>query len=423
MILKTYGHATLSFEKMGVPALITDPWLIGSCYWRSWWLQHYPSNEDLLILSKAKNIFLTHEHWDHAHFPTLKKYFLGKKILIPELNSKRLKNSLKENFDVEEIKSNKWFKVGDINYISVPLYNDDSILLFEYQGYLICNMNDSKATPQIIKRIYELKKEKKLNLILLQSYAPASINNSFRRQDYKKVSIKSKKDYVKYIMNTSNKLDAEYFVPFASQATFSRPDSIWANEFKVSWEELYKMWGVKTKLLKSYIKFDLDNHQYDTYVDRYLKSENMDRLGNLKYQNNINKKFDLMDLKYFSKICKSVKYILFLIYPLGINFYLSGNYYKYNFLKEEIIKLKIQPKSYLEMPINEFIESIKNCQFTDLGTSFVMKIFINSKINIIQTYLFFIFLTFSEKGYFSNFKNFIMQIKLVISNFFPKKLY
>ena len=291
MILKTYGHATLSFEKMGVPALITDPWLIGSCYWRSWWLQHYPSNEDLLILSKAKNIFLTHEHWDHAHFPTLKKYFLGKKILIPELNSKRLKNSLKENFDVEEIKSNKWFKVGDINYISVPLYNDDSILLFEYQGYLICNMNDSKATPQIIKRIYELKKEKKLNLILLQSYAPASINNSFRRQDYKKVSIKSKKDYVKYIMNTSNKLNAEYFVPFASQATFSRPDSIWANEFKVSWEELYKMWGVKTKLLKSYIKFDLDNHQYDTYVDRYLKSENMDRLGNLKYQNNIKYRF------------------------------------------------------------------------------------------------------------------------------------
>ena len=58
MILKTYGHATLSFEKMGVPTLITDPWLIGSCYWRSWWLQHYPSNEDLLTLSKSKNIFL-----------------------------------------------------------------------------------------------------------------------------------------------------------------------------------------------------------------------------------------------------------------------------------------------------------------------------------------------------------------------------
>ena len=112
-----------------------------------------------------------------------------------------------------------------------------------------------------------------------------------------------------------------------------------------------------------------------------------------------------------------------MIYPLGINFFLSGNYYKYNFLNEKTVKLKIKPKGYLEMPINEFIESIKNFQFTDLGTSFVMKIFIDSKINIIQTYLFFIFLTFSEKGYFSNIKNFIKQIKLVISNFFPKKLY
>ena len=52
MILKSYGHATLSLEQFGKPILITDPWLIGSCYWRSWWLQHYPSEEELAILKK-----------------------------------------------------------------------------------------------------------------------------------------------------------------------------------------------------------------------------------------------------------------------------------------------------------------------------------------------------------------------------------
>jgi hypothetical protein len=31
MILKTYGHATLSFEVDEKIFLITDPWLIGSC--------------------------------------------------------------------------------------------------------------------------------------------------------------------------------------------------------------------------------------------------------------------------------------------------------------------------------------------------------------------------------------------------------
>ena len=76
MILKTYGHATLSFELDEKPFLITDPWLIGSCYWRSWWLQHYPNQKDLAVLKNADTIFLTHEHWDHAHFPTLKKLII-----------------------------------------------------------------------------------------------------------------------------------------------------------------------------------------------------------------------------------------------------------------------------------------------------------------------------------------------------------
>ena len=75
------------------------------------------------------------------------------------------------------------------------------------------------------------------------------------------------------------------------------------------------------------------------------------------------------------------------------------------------------------MPVNEFIESNKNFQFTDLGTSFVMKIHVNSKLNIIQTYLLFIFLTFSEKGYFSNYKNLLKQISLIWKNFFPKKIF
>ena len=71
----------------------------------------------------------------------------------------------------------------------------------------------------------------------MQSYAPASINNSFRRVNSKKIILKSKK-IIKYVMKVSKKLNAKYFIPFASQAIFSRPDSKWANEFKISWNDL-----------------------------------------------------------------------------------------------------------------------------------------------------------------------------------------
>ena len=52
---------------------------------------------------------------------------------------------------------------------------------------------------------------------------------------------------------------------------FSRPDSKWANEFKISWNDLNNIWNVSTQnYLKSYINFDLKNEVYDTYVNKYI---------------------------------------------------------------------------------------------------------------------------------------------------------
>ena len=151
------------------------------------------------------------KHWDqYAHFPTLRKYFLKKKLFIPTFNSKKtLSDTLEKNFQVQNATPNKWFNISDISYMSIPLYNDDSMLLFRYDNYLICNINDSKPTPQIIDQILTYKKLNKLDIILMQSYAPASINNSFRRVNFKKIILKSKEDYVKYVMKVSKKLNAK----------------------------------------------------------------------------------------------------------------------------------------------------------------------------------------------------------------------
>ncbi len=35
------GHACLYIET-GAERILVDPWLSGSCYWRSWW--HFPPN-------------------------------------------------------------------------------------------------------------------------------------------------------------------------------------------------------------------------------------------------------------------------------------------------------------------------------------------------------------------------------------------
>ena len=48
LMLRTLGHACLALYRHGeTPLLITDPWLVGSVYWRSWWLQNYPTAEEV----------------------------------------------------------------------------------------------------------------------------------------------------------------------------------------------------------------------------------------------------------------------------------------------------------------------------------------------------------------------------------------
>jgi hypothetical protein len=425
MILKTYGHASLSFqnEKSDKIYLITDPWLIGSCYWRSWWLQNYPNQNELNILAKSESVFLTHEHWDHAHFPTLKKFFSNKKIYIPELNSKRLKNTLENNFKAEEINPFKWKNINNISYLSIPLYNDDSILLFKYGKYLICNINDSKPTPQIIKRIKEVKRDNRLKLILLQSYAPASIVNSFRNSSSSTISIKGKMDYLNYVQKNCRELNAEYFIPFASQAVYSRPDSKWANDHKLDDKYLFDNWKItSTKLLKSYTSFDLDSDYHFRYIRENNVSSNMHSIAEKEYEKNKYINLNVEKLNTFSKITSPVSLLLFALYPFGLHFKFNNNFYLFNFLKNKFKIIDYIPKHYFEMPAKEFYESCLNEHFTDTGTSFILKITINRKYNIYQSYLLFIFLTFSEKGYFSNLKMFFQQLIVLKNNFFPKKI-
>ena len=104
MNLKTYGHATLSFEKDEKPILITDPWLIGSCYWRSWWLQHYPNELELDKLKNTKNIYKISESLKIKDYLILvfenkKNISLEKKILflssfLEIANNSKIKNKI-----------------------------------------------------------------------------------------------------------------------------------------------------------------------------------------------------------------------------------------------------------------------------------------------------------------------------------------
>ena len=73
--------------------------------------------------------------------------------------------------------------------------------------------------------------------ILLSSYSPGSIVNSFIRNG-ERVSLRVKKDCVRSVSETCDRLGIDSYMPFASQVVYRRDDSEWANEFKVTYDVL-----------------------------------------------------------------------------------------------------------------------------------------------------------------------------------------
>lgn len=88
------SHAGLLVEHAGV-RVVCDPWLIGSCYWRSWW--NFPEPDPELIADlRADFVYLTHLHWDHFHGPSLRRLFGPKtRVLVPQVPTRRMLDDLR----------------------------------------------------------------------------------------------------------------------------------------------------------------------------------------------------------------------------------------------------------------------------------------------------------------------------------------
>ena len=81
MHVTVIGHSCLRIRTRAGTVLI-DPWLSGSCYWRSWW--HFPpSAEPDEGMFKPDWIYLTHHHFDHFHYPSMRRMDRSAKVLIP----------------------------------------------------------------------------------------------------------------------------------------------------------------------------------------------------------------------------------------------------------------------------------------------------------------------------------------------------
>jgi len=427
MFIETIGHATLLLsDENDKSLLLTDPWLTGSTYWRSWWLQNYPTEEKLKKLYTSKFIYVTHEHSDHFHFPSIKKFTNKTKILIPDLPNQNLHSFLKvKNFNHEIVLKNRWKDIDPIKKISIlslPLWNDDSILILNTPSSIIVNLNDSKPPKFIVKKISKLLKNSKKKSILLSSYSPASIVNSFR-VNKEPLSIKSKKAYTDYINKLCKEIKPSIYMPFASQVIFQRKDSMWANEFKVTYEDLKKNWNSEeTILAPCYSKINLKNLDISSIdPDKYNKrpSEIINKNTDKQMIDEKNYNFSDKDRILLENKIKKINFFIRIFFRKGIGFKVDDKKFYYSNKKLSEIK------NYLDSSVNEdFLievpglvlkDVLNNDHFGDLGITMFTIIHTHKNLDPRLVYLFFILITLDDYGHT---KTLFKTVKWIINQFY-----
>lgn len=246
----------------GAPVLATDPWLVGSTYWRSWWIENYPTQADIARIASARFIYLTHEHPDHLHPPSLRKIAESAatrpEILVPDFLEIKMADYLAaQGWQVRRLPARQWVELQPgVRVMALPIWNNDSILLVDTPGALIANINDAKPTQREMLAIGDLKRRLGKRCVMLRSYSPAGPSNNYFRAGQRLTS--GKRGYLRAVQNACRRGGADDFIPFASQVVFRRPDTDWANDFKVRYGDLKKAWREKgTRLLAPYSRLDL----------------------------------------------------------------------------------------------------------------------------------------------------------------------
>lgn len=227
------GHACLYIEHNDFRLLI-DPWLVGSCYWRSWW--NYPEvAPQLLDTLKPTHIYLTHLHWDHFHGPTLRRFHCFDPIIIlPKCPTSRMIDDIKSDFKfshVHELIHGKKYVLGDDFSVHSYQYNPffvDSSLLIEAGGITLFDANDSKVFGLSLSHI--IARHPPIDFVF-RSHSSASPVPYCVDGVNPLTTSRSPAEYSNDFIAFAAATKAKFAIPFASSHVYLHNSSVYYNQY------------------------------------------------------------------------------------------------------------------------------------------------------------------------------------------------
>jgi UDP-MurNAc hydroxylase len=227
---KILSHACMLIQSNRA-SIIIDPWLLGSCYWRSWW--NFPEasfDEEELALVDA--VVISHIHWDHWHGPTLKKWFRGKPIYIPDEPGERSGRDLQSiGFDrVVRVPHGKKVMIEDIalTMYQFGLLLNDAAVVVEADGVSLLNANDAKIAGWSLRAI--LARHGRFNFAF-RSHSSANPRICYHLEGSDDYMQDDREHYLRSFAAFMDRVRPEFAIPFASNHCHLHDDVYGLNSY------------------------------------------------------------------------------------------------------------------------------------------------------------------------------------------------
>jgi UDP-MurNAc hydroxylase len=226
------GHACL-FIETGSERILVDPWLSGSCYWRSWW--HFPPNTAVgQEFLEPEYVYLSHHHFDHFHYPSLRRISKRARVLIPQFGVDVMRHELEQLgfHDVTELPHGEPMTLASGTRVASYQYGpDDSALVVQRGGVVLADLNDCKikggAVGPMLKAFAS-------PTVLFKSHSFAqAYPNCYDIADPADAQLMTREDFLETFIDAVRELKPTYAVPFASMVGFLHPESRQCNAYAV----------------------------------------------------------------------------------------------------------------------------------------------------------------------------------------------
>src|ERR1700760_1638623 len=167
--IRFVSHASFSVHSRAT-TLLCDPWLVGKAFNRGWALLSPPAP---VAWEEVDYVWISHQHPDHLHFPTLKSIGNQHRKRVTMLYQKHASARIPKVLQglgyptVQELSLNKWIPLRNgFEAMCGSAGSMGSWLAVRADGTTLLNLNDCMIEPRQLAHIGRL--VDKVNVLLTQ---------------------------------------------------------------------------------------------------------------------------------------------------------------------------------------------------------------------------------------------------------------